>query len=110
MDRPPALSPTTIHRPSLPFGVWVLLGACLIALGVQIWRYDFLCDDAFISFRYARNFARGHGLVFNAGFERIEGYSNFLWVLILAAFQFLGVPPEYAANPLLILFGFALVG
>ena len=29
------------------------------------WRLDFVCDDAFISFRYARNLAEGHGLRFN---------------------------------------------
>ena len=43
----------------------------------------FLCDDAFISFRYARNLLKGHGLVFNPG-EYVEGYSNFLWTLELA--------------------------
>ena len=31
-----------------------------------------LCDDAFISFRYADNLVAGDGLVFNAG-ERVEG-------------------------------------
>jgi hypothetical protein len=40
-------------------------------------------DDAFISFRYARNLAEGHGLVWNPG-ERIEGYTNFLWTVLLA--------------------------
>ena len=57
----------------------------------------FLCDDAFISFRYVRNLLAGHGLVFNPG-EYVEGYSNFLWVLELAAvWGALGVPPEQAA-------------
>jgi hypothetical protein len=65
--------------------------------------HRFLTDDAFISFRYARNLAHGHGLVFNPGFERVEGYTDFLWVLILAAFQELGIAPETVA-PLL---GFA---
>jgi len=37
-----------------------------------------LCDDAYISFRYVRNFVEGRGLVFNPG-ERVEGYTNFLW-------------------------------
>jgi len=46
-------------------------------------------DDAYISFRYARNLARGKGLVFNEG-EAVEGYSNFLWVLILSLFFKLG--------------------
>jgi arabinofuranosyltransferase len=40
-------------------------------------------DDAYISYRYARNLARGAGLVFNPG-ERVEGYSNLLYVLLLA--------------------------
>ncbi|UCE36568.1 MAG: hypothetical protein JSW00_13765 [Thermoplasmata archaeon] len=39
-------------------------------------------DDAYISFRYARNFVNGNGLVFNVG-EHVEGYSNFLWVILL---------------------------
>ena len=57
----------------------------------------FLTDDAFISFRYARNLLEGHGLVFNPG-EYVEGYSNFLWVLELAAIWGLsGVVPERAA-------------
>lgn len=44
---------------------------------------NFPVDDAFISYRYADNFARGLGLVYNTG-ERVEGYTNFLWVLLLA--------------------------
>ena len=57
----------------------------------------FLTDDAFISFRYARNLLEGHGLVFNPG-ERVEGYSNFLWVLELAAlWGVFGLRPEHTA-------------
>ncbi|HEY4160071.1 MAG TPA: hypothetical protein VGM29_18290, partial [Polyangiaceae bacterium] len=37
-------------------------------------------DDAATSMQYAKNLALGNGLVFNVG-ERVEGYSNFLWVL-----------------------------
>jgi hypothetical protein len=104
-----AHAPTNQAPRSLPFGVWIALVLCFAGLALHIGRYAFLCDDAFISFRYARNFAQGHGLVFNPGFERVEGYSNFLWVMILAAGQFLGFAPERAANPLLIFFGLALV-
>lgn len=46
--------------------------------------FGYLSDDAFISFRYAGNFVEGNGLVYNSG-ERVEGYSNFLWVLIASA-------------------------
>ena len=62
--------------------------------------YRFLCDDAFISFRYARNLASGHGLVFNPGHERVEGFTNPLWVLALAGLDVAGAPPEATANVL----------
>ena len=41
-------------------------------------------DDSFISYQYARHLAEGHGLVWNAGAPPVEGYTNFLWVVILA--------------------------
>ncbi|MCY3969078.1 MAG: hypothetical protein OXG74_04035 [Acidobacteria bacterium] len=78
----------------------VLLGGNLPWLVVLAWLASaawFLCDDAFISFRYARNLVEGHGLVFNPG-ERVEGYTNFLWVLELAAlWRIFGLHPEAAA-------------
>jgi hypothetical protein len=46
-------------------------------------RPSWLTDDAFISFRYAQNLARGQGLVYNLG-ERVEGYTNFLWTALAA--------------------------
>lgn len=72
---------------------------CLVtaALVLLAYRHRFLVDDAFISFRYASNFARGHGLVFNPG-ERVEGYTNFLWVLILTAGIRIGVDPEVCSQ------------
>ena len=57
----------------------------------------FLCDDAFISFRYVRNLVDGLGLVFNAG-EAVEGYTNFLWVVELAGiWAIFGIRPEAAS-------------
>src|SRR5262245_37549022 len=43
-----------------------------------------IVDDAGISFAYARNLAQGHGLVSQPGLPPVEGYSNFLWVLLMA--------------------------
>ena len=40
-------------------------------------------DDAYIAFTYAKNFNNEKGLVFHAG-ERVEGYTNFLWLIFLA--------------------------
>jgi arabinofuranosyltransferase len=65
-----------------------------VLLAWQAARTYWLCDDAYISFRYARNLIEGRGLVFNAG-ERVEGYTNFLWVLELSGlWKILGVRPE----------------
>src|SRR5262249_17069495 len=74
------------------------LAASLALLLAHAWSYRFLTDDAFISFRYARNLSHGAGLVFNPGGDRVEGYSNFLWVVLLAAADKVGVRPEIAAT------------
>jgi len=56
---------------------------------VGAWSVRFVQDDAFISFRYARNLAQGRGLVFNTG-ERVEGYTNFLWTVLMAVPEHFG--------------------
>jgi hypothetical protein len=43
-----------------------------------------IVDDAGISFAYARHLAQGHGLVSQPGMPPVEGYSNPLWVFLLA--------------------------
>ncbi|NLG28083.1 MAG: hypothetical protein GX557_09240 [Chloroflexi bacterium] len=63
------------------------------------WSNRFVQDDAFISFRYARNLSEGRGLTWNAG-ERIEGYTNFMWVLLMALPIRLGLDPVLAAYAL----------
>jgi hypothetical protein len=84
--------PTTQKAASPPRAAQVAL-ACLI--GTFVWNSlyyaPYVVDDAFISFRYARNLLEGEGLVYNVG-EPIEGYSNFLWVLIAAALMGLELP------------------
>ena len=64
--------------------------ALLLARAAHLWDPYLLVDDAFISFRYAANLAEGHGLVFNQG-EKVEGYTNFLWTLLLAGGAALGL-------------------
>lgn len=55
--------------------------------------YYALFDDAMISMRYAWNLAHGNGLVWNPG-ERVEGFTNPLWVGFMALFHFLPIPTE----------------
>ncbi len=55
-------------------------------------RYFSLFDDAMIAMRYARNLANGYGLVWNPGGERIEGYTDPLWVLFMSLVHLLPIP------------------
>ncbi len=59
-------------------------------------RLRFRMDDAYITYRYARNLADGVGPVWNPG-EHVEGYSSFLWMLLLAALHVVGIDIEVAA-------------
>ncbi len=54
-------------------------------------RYFVLDDDMMVSMRYGRNLAEGHGLVWNAGGEHVEGYTNFLWTLVMAGVHLLPI-------------------
>jgi len=45
-----------------------------------------IADDAFISFRYASSLKEYGALVYNKE-ERVEGFTNFLWTLMLAPFS-----------------------
>ena len=78
---------------------WTALAAALLAglvlTALAWWLLPFVSDDAFISLRYAERFADGHGLTWNDG-ERVEGYSNLLWVLLTALLLKLGVPSVLA--------------
>ncbi len=53
--------------------------------------YYVLFDDAMISMRYAYNLAHGNGLVWNIG-ERVEGFTNPLWVGYMAFFHLFPIP------------------
>jgi len=69
--------------------ILALLFPAGLAVGLWfVWQNKALFDDAYISFRYAKNLLQGHGLVFNVG-ERVEGYTNFLWTVLLAGFSFI---------------------
>ena len=75
------------------------IAACIAILAgwaALAYRFWFVCDDAWISFRFARNWAAGHGVRYNLGDQvPVEGYSNFLWVAIAAAFEALQASPSF---------------
>jgi len=65
---------------------YFLLAASAILLAVNAFLTPaFRVDDSYITFRYSTNLASGKGLLFNAG-DPVEGISNPLWAVLLAAF------------------------
>ncbi len=67
-------------------------------------------EDAYITFRYARNLAEGHGIVWNVGEDPVEGGTEFLWTVLLAAGSRLtGSAVEQVARGLNLLIGLMAV-
>ncbi len=85
----------------------------IIAAGVTVaavygWKlFFFLTDDAHIAFRYVANSLAGHGLVWNvAPFQPVEGYTSFLWVILLReVWRVTGIEPPESSVVLGLLFG-----
>jgi arabinofuranosyltransferase len=87
-----------------------LLAAAALALIAHSLVFDFVTDDAFISFVYSRNLAQHGQLVFNLGEHPVEGYTNFLWTVLLAAFMKVGLLPELMSRVLGTAFAVATLG
>lgn len=84
------------------------LAAVLLAAGIALglgmaflWEVHLsipvTVDDAYITFSFSKNVAQGHGPVYGHGVV-VEGYSNFLWMLIVA----LGLVIRPLADPVAI--------
>jgi hypothetical protein len=58
----------------------------LILTGWQLPLLGWIVDDAVISMVYARNLIQGYGLLAQPGSEAVEGFTNFLWVLLYSPF------------------------
>jgi hypothetical protein len=63
---------------------WIAAIGFVIAAALWHARLRFPFDDTFISFRYAEHFSSDYGLVWNIGEAHTEGFTNFLFVLLLA--------------------------
>jgi arabinofuranosyltransferase len=70
---------------------WLILGLIALAMGYA-WLHRHAEDDAFITFRYSKHLVDGLGPVWNAD-QRVEGYTNFLWMCLMAVPIALGLDP-----------------
>ena len=75
----------------------------LFALPILLWQASYfmpyMCDDSLIVARYAERLIDGHGLTWTDG-ERVEGYSNLLWTVSIAAIAAFGIDVLDAARVL----------
>ena len=94
----------TTRKEKIALTIIALAAAAAVYFG---WRlFWFLTDDAFIAFRYISNAHLGYGYVWNAPpFRPVEGYTSFLWVVLLdVVWRITGVEPPAAANNVTLLF------
>lgn len=84
------INPDSYSRPKPVF--WLAAAILIIVFLILVMFNSFLCDDAFITFRFSKNLAAGLGPVYNAG-ERVEGYTNFFWMIMMAVVIKLGGAP-----------------
>lgn len=71
---------------------------CAVAQDQVRRALEFRVDDAYITFSFSKNLGTGHGPVFSHGL-RVEGYSNFLWMVVVAiryVFRTDGDPLDFA--------------
>lgn len=71
-----------------------LIFISLIAYLRSNYLYTPIVDDAYIFFRYAENIVNGHGFVWNIGEQPIEGYTSFLYLVVLIFAKFLSLDLE----------------
>jgi len=62
--------------------------AALLLFGAVLIRTAWLAEDAFITFRTIDNFVHGYGLTWNVA-ERVQAYSNPLWMFLVVPFYWL---------------------
>ncbi|KAA3665052.1 MAG: hypothetical protein DWQ04_02590 [Chloroflexi bacterium] len=78
--------------------VITIMASMLMFYGWKL--FWFLTDDAYIAFRYISNRQLGYGYVWNQPpFQPVEGYTSFLWILLLdIIWSLIGTAPPEAAN------------
>ena len=97
--------PTPVENALVGLAGLLTVAACG-ALGWTIEQFwPFTVDDTFITLRYAEHLAAGHGPVYNLDPPRAEGYTSFLWMILLALPHLFSVDALFSAKVLGACFG-----
>lgn len=99
MDANPSDGGSTPLRVSL-----ALTMVCAAFVAHAIWLAC-VAEDAFITYRFARNVTEGHGFVWNVGAAPVEGFSNFLWLQLCVVALKLGLDPARVTQIAGVVFG-----
>ena len=96
---------STTRTASSQFSLLAIIGIFI----AHAWYLWCAAEDAFISLRFAQNLAAGHGFTWNVGAPPVEGYTNFLWVVLCAGAIKLGLNALFFAQAIGLASGIGLI-
>ena len=103
LKREPAHSSSAVAevapRPRFLYGAlgWATLGLVLLVLGVYAALYSSPAEDATILYQYSRNLAETGKISYDPALAPAEGATDFLWMVLLAGFDRVGIDPFVAS-------------
>jgi len=71
--------------------IFFILIPCSFYLWQSFYLQSWIIDDAGISFSYAKNLANGYGIKSWPGEKPVEGFSNFLWTIVVSILHLLQI-------------------
>jgi tetratricopeptide (TPR) repeat protein len=80
----------------LRWATFVALSVFFVVQACVYWQA--VIDDSYITFRFVDMFAKGHGWRFNPDGPRVEGFTNFLWAVLLVPPHLLGWDLMYVSK------------
>ncbi|MCG8347458.1 MAG: hypothetical protein MI924_06715 [Chloroflexales bacterium] len=92
MFREQTMTVTSKRKLATTQHIWMFLafvGLGLLLTWQQLRFWPFYIDDSYISLVYVKNWIEGRGLTYNGKF--VEGYSHFLWVILLGIIGRFGI-------------------
>lgn len=107
LGQPEKLKPASLVWPSIARGRIARRAALAVPAILLLWcawQRRWISDDGFIDLRIVEHLLVGHGPVFNTG-ERVEAYTNPLWVALLTLWGLAGGRLEIGAIALGLLLG-----
>jgi hypothetical protein len=98
LDRPAAAAARPDELTPAALAIGVVAAALALAGFLAILATGHLDEDAYILFTYSSNLAAGHGIVWDWAHGHAEGATDFLWMVLLAGLERVGVDVGAAAG------------